>query len=1029
MANSSQYWREVAEAKDSEALRLALRSDDQAARTALVEIVNLLTILERTLNSSRYINQLVWVGIQIAKQTHDDYTADSLSAQLHNNSAQEALSKNDPQSAAQEFTAAASFTLKGPDVKRSIRTCHIAVTFILRLGKYEEALKVSEALLDRVELEGVTDSELAFLLYEFISVSSHAPATTAWALVLARISQLLRQQHLALATAAICRLAVLIVRMGALEEGLTLLADSLPDIQRVRLQTENGSMTEMSEVALASLAKACALDHSGRETEAENAYRDLPELLHNENAKLDAILRLAEHHIENNRLQEAIDLLEFEVEDRQYAALQMSLLSVAYALLNRFELSRAAAKQAWETLVTPTSIDADLSSFQAAAQEGMIEFEKNFVASEIEWRIKLQLAERALIANDLDDLALTSLEHGLKWAIEKGERMMEARWYRVAGEMALFANENENALAKLQKSLECNLTTNDTGDWRTLVTTVPEVLASVHKEQFRRSRIEAGVGMETLLLIGRANARLGNDPLPSWDAAIAAGRRRNRRLLLYHALVEKAQWIRTINKAESRTLWQNALDVLEGLRAEVRDVESQTGVLEDKEAAYGELLLDTVEIGDASEAVRLMERAKARALLEEITAESFRTTLDPDAENDARYLRKRLVRALRTDTGLSGNALLELNNLKDQFASLYKQASNRQSVKHLAGASASDVAAASSGKKAILHYFVSENHLIVAVAFDGELFPAVHLPCTRAQLQQLIETLRFEISTRENCHSLQSLYDALIRPVESFLDDAVELVVVPHGLLHNVPFPALRITGRQYLIDKVSVRCAPSIGVANRAGGSISQPRPNESVLIAANNTTYISLPPLEAVAREVDAISEVLEGAQVFKGTEAVRRHVLRLEKGVKILHLACHGEFDAEDALLSRAYLSDGPIYGYEIERLKSPPTIVVLSACETGLHQRVAGDETFGLVRAFLANGTKAVIASLWQVADDSTALLMSAFYKNLRRSKGSLSEALRAAQRELQKSPTYCHPFYWAPYVLIGGSVEIKESTNV
>ena len=1022
--DSTQYWRQVAEAKNSEALKLALRSNDHAARSALVELVDLLKILERGLVSSRSINQLVWLGIQIARQTNDQFIADSLSAQLHHNSAQQALSRNDPHVAAQEFTAAAMVTLKGTDVTRSIRTCHIAATFLLKLGKYDEALKVAEALLGKINDESVKDSEVAFLLYEFLWVSTFAPATTAWCVVLARISKILRKEHMALATAATCRLAVLLVRMGALEEGLSLLADSIPAIQRLRLQSEAGSVNEMSEVSLGSFAKACAFDNAGRETEAENAYRALSETLQDEVGKLDAILRLAEHQIENNRLQEAIDLLEVEIDDHRYDALRMALLSVAYALLNRFELSRALAEEARAKFADQSVAAPDGSEFQTAAQNQLIEFEKNFVPQELDWRIKLLLAERTLIAND-DDLDPSAVDQGLAWSIENGERVIQARWRRVLGEMALAANENEKALEQFQESLECVLTSSDTGEWRELIFDSPGVLASIQKEQFRRSRIEAGVGMETLLLIGRANARLVTDPLPSWDAAIAAARRRNRRLVLYHALLEKAQWVRTSDKTEARRLWEDALDVLEGLRADVRDVESQTGVLEDKEAAYGELLLDTVEIGDASQAVRLMERAKARALLEEISAESYRTTLDVTAEDDARNLRKLLARALRTTTGQESN-LLELTKLKDQFASLYKKAVDRHSIKPLAGASASAVVAASTANRVVLHYFVSENQVIVAGAANGELFLPVRLDCTRAQLQQLVDTLTFEISTRENCHSLKALYAALVKPIGSLLDNAAELVVVPHGLLHNVPFHALRITERQYLIDKLPVRCAPNIGIERKASGKISQPQPNESVLLAVSQTPYIALPPLEGVDREVDAISEVLGGTQLHKGSNATRRHVLRLQSGVKILHLACHGEFDFEDALLSRAYLADGPLYGYEIERLKSAPTIIVLSACETGLHRRMAGDETFGLVRAFLANGTKAVIASLWQVADESTAVLMSTFYKKLRYSTGSVSEALRAAQRELRASANYGHPFYWAPYVLIGGSVEIEET---
>ena len=96
-----------------------------------------------------------------------------------------------------------------------------------------------------------------------------------------------------------------------------------------------------------------------------------------------------------------------------------------------------------------------------------------------------------------------------------------------------------------------------------------------------------------------------------------------------------------------------------------------------------------------------------------------------------------------------------------------------------------------------------------------------------------------------------------------------------------------------------------------------------------------------------------------------------------------------------------------------------LVVLSACETALQAGVIGglppgEELVGLVGAFLESGASSVIASLWQVADASTARLFEAFYQALARS--GRGEALRSAQRLLRQSMP--HPFFWAPFVLVG-----------
>jgi CHAT domain-containing protein len=101
---------------------------------------------------------------------------------------------------------------------------------------------------------------------------------------------------------------------------------------------------------------------------------------------------------------------------------------------------------------------------------------------------------------------------------------------------------------------------------------------------------------------------------------------------------------------------------------------------------------------------------------------------------------------------------------------------------------------------------------------------------------------------------------------------------------------------------------------------------------------------------------------------------------------------------------------------ESLALRPGIVVLSACETGLAEQGSGDEMVGLVRAFLVAGAARVLASLWPVDDEITALFMARFYGALRDRQTSAA-ALRQAQAELMRQ--HPHPFYWAAFTLHGG----------
>ncbi len=195
---------------------------------------------------------------------------------------------------------------------------------------------------------------------------------------------------------------------------------------------------------------------------------------------------------------------------------------------------------------------------------------------------------------------------------------------------------------------------------------------------------------------------------------------------------------------------------------------------------------------------------------------------------------------------------------------------------------------------------------------------------------------------------------------------------------------------------------------------------------------------PLPGSREEAEALREAFgSDAAVWLGEEASERHAKSLDRSVSVIHFACHGVVDEElplDSALVLAPSADGQENGllqaWEVlERVRLDADLVTLSACDTGLGKVVGGEGVIGLTRAFQYAGARTVVASLWSVADASTAELMRRFYRHLR-SGLATDEALRAAQLELARGPTevaggdgtttrdLSHPFHWAAFVVVG-----------
>ena len=173
--------------------------------------------------------------------------------------------------------------------------------------------------------------------------------------------------------------------------------------------------------------------------------------------------------------------------------------------------------------------------------------------------------------------------------------------------------------------------------------------------------------------------------------------------------------------------------------------------------------------------------------------------------------------------------------------------------------------------------------------------------------------------------------------------------------------------------------------------------------------------PLIPAATAEARAVAEHLPGARVRVGEDATIAALKNIASTSGTLHLACHGLFRSDNPMFSALKLYDGWLMAVDAMQLDLTDTLVTLSACESGRNEVIGGDEILGLTRAFLGAGAATLVVSLWLVHDETTAQLMSRWYERLHDGEGP-AVALRAAQLEMKEQ--YTHPYFWAPFILIG-----------
>ena len=482
---------------------------------------------------------------------------------------------------------------------------------------------------------------------------------------------------------------------------------------------------------------------------------------------------------------------------------------------------------------------------------------------------------------------------------------------------------------------------------------------------------------------------------------------------------------------EALAAFERAMVLVDELRGELQETGLRSGFLEDKQLIYQDAVGLALTMGRPAEAFGYAERARARAFLDllgnQTTLSKGRTRALVQEEVQLRAQLAEAQALAQVGAGAEGGDEPSLARQRVEAADrAYRNFLDRVRKENLEQASLMTVEPVTLAEVqgllpdgvTLLEYQVNGPETILWVV-DRQRVEVVRIPVARRDLVAQVRAFRRSVADMAPLDQVKAhgrvLYDRLLAPARPHLRGD-RLLVVPHDVLHYVPFVALRMPEGRWMIEDYAVATLPSASVLKYLRGK--EQGANVGALAVGNPDLGPALA-LRYAEREARAVGAHYPGATVLVRQAATEPKVKALSGSAGVLHFATHAEMNQKDPLASALLLvpeapDDGHLEVRKIFGLDLHARLVVLSACETGLGQLSKGDELVGLQRAFLYAGTPAVVTTLWKVDDRASYRLMEAFYDDLA-TRGP-AEALRQAQRATMAE--FPHPFAWAAFGLTG-----------
>ena len=514
---------------------------------------------------------------------------------------------------------------------------------------------------------------------------------------------------------------------------------------------------------------------------------------------------------------------------------------------------------------------------------------------------------------------------------------------------------------------------------------------------------------------------------------------------------------------EARTAFESAIQVVEDMRVlNAGGEESQSLFFANRQAPYKERIALALAASNITDAFYFAERAKARVLLDAIRSDRLPITKAMTDEERHHEIELRTLltsvnselRFAAASTTRDDARVRDLQKKRDARRLAYEEFQTQLYAAHpelrvsradVAPITAPEAQQLLDSKTALIEFVAGPQRTHAFVVSRGAV-RVVALPARTAAIANAVQQFHDQLANRDLrvAESARRVYDMVLGPVAAAIAGKTSLIIVPDGMLWNLPFQALQAGNGRYVIQDAAISYALSATVLRET----LRPRPDQpsgTTLLAFGNPSpgqaagdgvdgrarvaRGGLSPLPETEREVRTLASIYgPSSRVYVGADAREDRWKAEAATARVVHVATHGMLDNASPLYSHLVLArpepggadDGLLEAWEIMNMPLRADLVVLSACETARGRVAAGEGVIGLMWAIFVAGSPSTLVSQWAVDSASSTALMVAFHREWHAGSREISKAraLQQASLTVLNTPGFSHPFYWAGFILAG-----------